>query len=74
MVFKGFSGSDVGQHRAGLDGQSDGTGEVVVLAVALVLQVQGLLERPLFSRQRHSAQEGVLEHVVVVDLTHKEKN
>lgn len=60
--------SDVGEHCAGHYGDCDGSGEVVVGAVALVPQVERLLEVALLSRQRHLTHEGVHQHVVVVDL------
>lgn len=60
--------SDVGEHRAGHYGDGDGSGEVVVTTIALVPQVKRLLVFTLFPRQRHLTHEGILQHVVVVDL------
>lgn len=59
---------DTGEYRARQYRNSDGTREVVVTAIALVLQVERFLYFSLFGGQRHLTQEGVLQHVVVVDL------
>lgn len=67
MVFP-WSVSDVGEHRAGHYGDGDCPGEVVVLAIAFVPQVERLLEIALLGWQRHLTHEGIHQHVVVVDL------
>ena len=61
--------SDSGEHTAGHQGDGEGPWEVVVTVIALVPQVDGVLhELTGFSRQGHLTQEGVLNHVMVVDL------
>lgn len=64
---------DTGEYRARQYRNSDGTREVVVTAIALVLQVERFLYFSLFGGQRHLTQEGVLQHVVVVDLRDTER-
>ena len=61
--------SDAGEQTAGHQGNSDGPWEVVVTVIALVPQVDSvLLELTGFSHQGHLTQEGILYHVMVVDL------
>lgn len=64
-------GSNVGENRAGYYGNGEGSREVVVTAIALVSQVERLLELTRLCRQCHLTQEGVLQRVVIVDLKEK---
>lgn len=66
--FNRWDVSDARQHRAGHHGDGDGTGEVVVLTIPFILQVECLLDLALLRGQRHFPQEGVHEDIVVVDL------
>lgn len=63
-----WSVSDVLELVAGKYGDSEGSREVIVTAVALVPQVERLLEIALLNWQRHLTHEGIFQHVVVVDL------
>lgn len=61
-------GSNVSKNRSGYYGNGEGSREVVVPAVTLVSQVECLLELTRLCRQCHLTQEGILQHVVIVDL------
>lgn len=62
--------SDVGERGGGDEAHSERAREVVVLAVALVAEVERVLLLPLVgvAEQDHLTQEGVHDHVLVVDL------
>ena len=62
--------SDVVEHGRGDEAHSERAREVVVLAAALVAEVKRVLLLPLVgvAEQDHLTQEGVHDHVLVVDL------
>lgn len=62
--------SDVGERGWGDEAHSERAREVVVLAAALVAEVKRVLLLPLVwvAEQDHLTQEGVHDHVLVVDL------
>lgn len=62
--------SDVGERGGGDEAHSERARQVVVLAVALVAEVKGVLLLPLVgvAEQDHLTQEGVHNHVPIVDL------
>lgn len=62
--------SDVVEHGRGDEAHSECAREVVVLAAALVAEVKRVLLLPLVgvAEQDHLTQEGVHDHVLVVDL------
>lgn len=62
--------SDVGEHGGGDEAHSERAREVVVLPASLVAQVKRVLLLPLVgvAEQDHLTQEGVHDHVFVVDL------
>lgn len=62
--------SDVGESGGGNEAHSERAREVVVLAVALVTEMKRVLLLPLVgvTEQDHLTQEGVHDHVPVVDL------
>ena len=69
--------SDVGERGGGDEAHGERAREVAVLAVALVAQVERVLLLPLIgvTEQDHLTQEGVHNHVLVVDLliAHREQ-
>lgn len=62
--------SDVGECGRGDQAHGERAREVVVLAAALVAEVERVLLLPLVgvAEQDHLTQEGVHDHVLVVDL------
>lgn len=62
--------SDVGERGRGDEAYSERAREVVVLATALVAEVKRVLLLPLVgvAEHDHLTQEGVHDHVLVVDL------
>lgn len=62
--------SDVGERGRGDQAHGERAREVVVLAAALVAEVERVLLLPLVgvAEQDHLTQEGVHDHVLVVDL------
>lgn len=62
--------SNVGERGRGDQAHSERAREVVVLATALVAEVERVLLLPLVgvAEQDHLTQEGVHDHVLVVDL------
>lgn len=61
-------GSDIGENCAGYYGNGEGSREVTVTAITLVSQVECLLELTRLCRQGHLTQEGIRQHIVIVDL------
>lgn len=63
--------SDVGERGGGEEAHSEHAREVTVLAVALVAQVKRVLLLTLvgLAEQDHLTQEGVHDHVLVVELS-----
>lgn len=64
------SASDVGERGGGDEAHGERARQVVVLATALVPEVKRVLLLPLVgvAEQDHLTQEGVHDHVLVVDL------
>lgn len=63
--------SDVGERGGGEEAHSEHAREVTVLPAAFVAEVKRVLLLPLvgLAEQHHLTQEGVHDHVLVVDLS-----
>ena len=70
LVARRVGPSDVDERGGGDEAHGERARQVVVLATALVAQVQRVLLLPLVgvAEERHLPQEGVHDHVLVVDL------
>lgn len=62
--------SDVGQHGAGDQTNGQHSGEVVILTVAFVSQVNNVLLLSVIrvTEEGHLTQEGVYNYILIVDL------